>query len=143
MVYNMDIFPTLLDALGMQPPACDGRSFLPALTTPQFCGRDDVYLEFHGIRFLFSQRALITRDGWKYIFTPGDTDEVYDLNTDPAELRNLVAEPDCAERIANLRYAMMARAEAACDPLAPCICKYFGHWETARGQIETSSIHAR
>jgi hypothetical protein len=32
---------------------------------------------------------MIVCDGWKFIFNPGGIDELYDLDSDPAELRNL------------------------------------------------------
>jgi hypothetical protein len=40
-------------------------------------GREGIYLEFHGIRCLHTQRALVSRDGFKYIFNPVDEDEFY------------------------------------------------------------------
>ncbi len=141
MVYNMDIFPTLLDAAGISAPDCDGRSFLPLLQgDKQREPRRDIYLEFHGLRFLYSQRALVTEDGWKYVFTPGDTDEVYDLNTDPAELNNLAENPDCEERIGQLRERLMTVAAEVDDPLAPCIWKYFGEWRTPGDQFDATRL---
>lgn len=142
MVYNMDIFPTLLEAVGLPAPAVDGRSFLPALrgeVPPD--PRRDIYLEFHGLRFLYSQRALVTDDGYKYIFTPGDHDEFYDLTQDPAERNNCIDDPGCAEAIKHLRCRIAAAARANNDPLAPCIEKYFGDWETpARHQFDATHL---
>ena len=132
MVYNMDIFPTLLDAIGLPVPAVDARSFLSTLIgEPLPNPRKDIYLEFHGLRFLYSQRALLTEDGNKYIFTPGDKDEFYDLKQDPAELHNRIDDPDYGDCVAQMRDRMIAHAWACKDPLAPCIAKYFGDWETS------------
>jgi arylsulfatase A-like enzyme len=94
----------------------------------------------HGHRFLYSQRALVTDDGWKYVFTPGDRDEVYDLNADPAELHNLIDESDVVEDIERLQNRMMQLAHAVNDPLAPCVCKYFGRWDRADGQFDATRI---
>lgn len=141
MVYNLDVFPTLLEAANMPVSNRDGRSFLPQLTAADAgSARDRIYLEFHGLRFLYSQRALVTDDGWKYVFTPGDTDEVYDLNTDPAELNNRIDDPNCAGRVKTLRAQLMATAEELEDPLAPCICKYFGHWNTTHAQFDATQV---
>lgn len=141
MVYNMDVFPTLLDALGLPVPDRDGQSFLPILEGDEGAGgRREIYLEFHGLRFLYSQRALVTDDGWKYVFTPGDRDEVYDLNADPAELHNLIDESDAVEHIERLQNRMMELAHAVDDPLAPCVCKYFGRWDRAGGQFDALRI---
>ncbi|MFW5894011.1 MAG: sulfatase-like hydrolase/transferase [Verrucomicrobiota bacterium] len=141
MVYNMDIFPTLLEAAGLNVPELDGQSFLEALHGRETDGgRNQLYLEFHGLRFLYSQRGIITDDNWKYIFTPGDRDEVYDLNTDPAELVNLIDAPDCAERVNGLRQRLMAAAAAAHDPLTPCIWKYFGDWQPPGRQFDATRV---
>ena len=139
LVYNMDIFPTLLDALGMGDESLDGRSFLAALRgEPAAQAREELLLEFHGIRYLYSQRAIVTRDGWKYIFTPADRDEVYDLNADPAEMNNLIDEAACAAKVAELRERLKRAVVAARDPLMDCVYKYFGFWESPSGQPDCS-----
>jgi len=150
LVYNMDIFPTILDTLGLAGDALDGRSFLPLLRSR--AGQDngagsrageprpELLLEFHGIRFLYSQRAVVTDDGWKYIFTPGDRDEMYDLNTDPGELRNLLVDGG-KDRAEDLRERMMRAAAGHRDPLQVAIAKFFGHWDRGgANQPEPSRI---
>lgn len=139
LVYNMDLFPTILDILGQADEGLDGQSLLPLLQKPDSHGRESIYLEFHGIRYLYSQRALIARDGLKYIFTPGDHDEVYDLHTDPGELRNVVDEPAYQERIHDLRQRLMQKSAEVGDPIQDYVAKIFGNWETLSGQIEASS----
>jgi arylsulfatase A-like enzyme len=117
-----------------------GKSFRELLENPNATGRREaIYLEFHGIRFLYSQRAMVTADGWKYVFTPGDRDEVYDLNKDPGELQNLKDDPACSERSVKLQNQLLALAEAAVDPLAPCIAKYFGQWKRSNNQPDPTA----
>lgn len=137
LVYNMDIFPTILDVLGIADQGLDGQSLLSAAYGTSE-SRDDLLLEFHGIRFLQSQRGLITRDGWKYVFTPSDCDECYDLNQDPGELVNLIDDPRHCGKIEELRTRLMDAAIAADDPLQACICKYFGHWINPSGTSDPS-----
>ncbi|MEK6216351.1 MAG: choline-sulfatase, partial [Boseongicola sp.] len=44
------------------------------------------------------------RDGqWKYVRCAADPDQLFDLSTDPHELRNLVGEPRAAEALTRLR----------------------------------------
>lgn len=103
--------------------------------------REAIYLEFHGIRFLYSQRAIVTNDGWKYVFTPGDKDECYNLNEDPGELRNLVETTEAQEKVVALRELLTLEAEKSRDPLCNAICKYFGQWfRNPTFQIQTSTI---
>ena len=129
LVYNMDILPTAMDMLDMPiPETVDARSLKALLSGGQYSGRDQIYLEFHGLRFLYSQRGLITADGMKYILSAGDFDEVYDLNADPWELHNVIEDPAYAGRVADLKKRMMDQAAAVRDPLANYICKIFGQW---------------
>lgn len=139
LVYNMDVFPTILDILGQADESLDGRSLLPLLHAPDHHGRESVYLEFHGIRYLYSQRALITQDGLKYIFTPGDRDEVYDLNADPGELRNLVDAPAYRVQVGDLRQRLIQQSAQVGDPIQDFVAKIFGTWETQSGQVDASS----
>jgi arylsulfatase A-like enzyme len=141
LVYNMDIFPTILDALGQVDKTLDGRSFLSAIEgSPIPESRDAIYLEFHGIRYLNSQRALVTRTGYKYIFNAGDFDEFYDLNKDPGELRNLIGSAEYQATVANLRGQLKAAAARARDPIQDNIAKMFGDWENLSGQHEAAAM---
>jgi arylsulfatase A-like enzyme len=48
--------------------------------------------------------AVRTKD-WKYITYPGttETDELYDLKSDPYEMKNLISDPGQAERIKGMQ----------------------------------------
>ncbi len=133
LVYNMDIFPTILDLVGddeagEDQQALDGQSLLPFLSEEAEPGaeRDALYLEFHGIRYLRTERAIVTRDGLKYIFNPADDDELYDLNADPAELHNLLAAGGSAPQADALRARLVELAQQHGDPVQNCIAKWFG-----------------
>ncbi|GAB4532137.1 MAG: sulfatase-like hydrolase/transferase [Anaerolineae bacterium] len=140
LVYNMDVFPTILDILGQPDESPDGQSLLPFLEgAPGSRGREAIYLEFHGLRYLYSQRALITREGYKYIFTPGDQDEVYDLNRDPGELHNLAEVEAHRTIVETLRQQLIWTAAQVEDPIRDYISKIFGHWENLSGQPDASA----
>lgn len=140
LVYNMDIMPTLLDMLGIDKNFPEARSLLPLLDNrPIENRRDELYMEFHGLRALYSQRALLTEDGFKYIFTPGDFDECYDLNTDSAEMNNLINNEKYQEKIDELRERLRDAAYRTKDPIRDYISKLFGSWENLSGQVDASS----
>ncbi len=144
LVYNMDIFPTILDLLGKNADdELDGQSFLPYLGEEgnQLPGRDELYLEFHGIRYLRTERGLITRDGLKYIFNPADDDEFYDLNEDPYEMNNLLAGETSPPRVGELQQQLIDVARRYNDPVQDCIAKWFGQWGNTSGQIDVSSMY--
>ncbi|MCK4900868.1 MAG: DUF4976 domain-containing protein, partial [Anaerolineales bacterium] len=141
LVYNMDIMPTLFDLIGLElETKINAQSLVPFLDADGNSekGRDALLLEFHGIRYLHTQRGLVTRDGYKYIFNPDDNDELYNLNSDPAEMNNLLmkgSHPLADE----LRQQLIALARAYGDPVQDCIAKWFGQWRNYSGQPDVSS----
>jgi arylsulfatase A-like enzyme len=149
LVLNMDIFPTLLDLAGLdlqraELATLDGRSLLPFLhgDADAADGREAVYLEFHGIRYLRTERGVVTRDGFKYIFNPADDDELYDLNRDPAERHNLLTANANHPKAPELRALLVQMAQAHGDPVQNCIAKWFGQWRGLSGQPDVSSAYA-
>jgi N-sulfoglucosamine sulfohydrolase len=71
MVSTVDLQPTILEALGLPPSKCDGRSFLPLLRGEKQDGRDAVFAQFHHIHGgdALPMRSVITRES-AYVFNP-------------------------------------------------------------------------
>lgn len=92
-VTNMDLAATALDIAGVPvPDDYQARSLLPLLTDAHPDWPDHVVCEYHGHRYLFSQR-MVRWDHYKYVFNASSFDELYDLEKDPHELRNLIDDP--------------------------------------------------
>lgn len=143
LALNMDIMPTVLAALGIAHGPRDGGDLTPALGDPAATIRTRALLEFHGLRFLYSQRALIDEAGTKFIFSPGDYDELYDLAADPDELHNLAAAPAQANCLAAMRQAMIEETARFDDPLRDCLAKFNGQWRTGSGQFDATSAYLK
>lgn len=139
LVSNMDIMPTVLDELDALPPGLDGQSLLPLLDGGVVEGRDGLLLEAHGMRYLQSQRMLVSDDGWKYIFTPADEDELYDLNSDPGELENLVGDAAFRGQAERLRAMLVEACRRHGDPLTEYVARMFGDWSNRSGQPDASA----
>ena len=51
--------------------------------------------------------AMIRKDGWKYCYYTGDTEELYHVDEDPTEISNLVSEDDYTETKEKLKSALL------------------------------------
>ena len=100
LVQTIDLAPTFLELAGAKAlPAVHGRSLLPLLTGSESKLRESLLIEhmsdkvfprMHGMGY----QAVRTED-WKYIHYTDleNVDELYDLRSDPFEMRNLISDP--------------------------------------------------
>ena len=97
-VSHADWAPTFLEVAGIETD----RDFSGASIAPFFRGetppdwRDALFTQCNGVELYFTQRSVMTKD-FKYVFNGFDFDELYDLRTDPHEMRNVAAEPAYTE----------------------------------------------
>jgi len=97
MVLNTDFCPTFLEAAGLPvPDTIQGQSFYPMFTNPQTLGRDAfVYTYFWERDFPQTPTVIGVRtDRYKLMHFHGifDRYELYDLQSDPNEMKNLVGD---------------------------------------------------
>ncbi|MFW6158116.1 MAG: sulfatase-like hydrolase/transferase, partial [Planctomycetota bacterium] len=115
----VDIGPTISDALGVEPlPDGDGVSLMPMLEGDAEAVRDEVFIEFNGNSGRGYESRALVRDHWKYVYTKGDRDELYDLDTDPAETVNRADDPASADTRAALRARLAEIMRANGDHVA-------------------------
>ena len=97
LVEEVDVMPTLLDLLGIQPPTgVQGKTLVPLTRNPQAKHKDAVFAEFPTIRM------ARTRD-WKLVhYTKAKYGELYHLAEDPHELANLYDDPHYAPARADM-----------------------------------------
>jgi N-acetylglucosamine-6-sulfatase len=113
LVGNIDIAPTIYDALGLSPPyPLDGLSLLDlwrGVGNSSEPWRQNFLLE-HWYNYLdnstYADATIVTKS-WSYTETKGDKSELYDRVNDPYELNNLWCsphDPNCAysDTITNL-----------------------------------------
>ena len=126
MVQNIDIAPTIMEACGIdKAPQMRGESMLPLLEGKEVAGwRRRIYYEYYW-EYDFPQTPTtfgVRTDKYKYIRYHGiwDTNEFYDLENDPYETRNLIAEPEyreIIEQLANDLYTWLEETDGMSIPL--------------------------
>lgn len=96
-VLSTDIAPTMLEVAGVKPTAeMKGKSLVPLLRGKTKSLRADFYCEYHAeAQFprIPTWRA-VRSDRWKYVDYPENPtwNELYDLQADPYEMKNLIGE---------------------------------------------------
>jgi choline-sulfatase len=104
-VQHIDLVPTLTSLAGVQPPvALQGRNLMPLMDgsgtiTPQGIYAEALYARYH---FGWSELTSLTDERYRFIQAPRE--ELYDLERDPDERTNLIA--DRAPAAAALRSAL-------------------------------------
>jgi len=119
LVSNMDVTATMLEAAGVSiPEGMASRSLLPLLADPAGAEwPDQVIAEHNGHGDDLLQRIVVT-GRYKYVAALFDKDELYDLEQDPYELRNLVDSLDHANVAREMRRRLIEHIEGTNDGLA-------------------------
>jgi len=119
-VHNcLDVVPTILDLLDIEKPenVFHGESLAPVLLNREEWGRDYAVSSYNGQQFgLYSSRC-IKIDGYKYVWNLSDTDEFYDLISDPHELKNIIYDKSKTDLISQLRVKLYHELEKCQDPM--------------------------
>jgi arylsulfatase A-like enzyme len=110
---NIDLAPTLLQLAGASVPnTMQGRSLVPLLKGELPGWRNSFLIEYYSDkvfpRMLQMGYKAVRNQRWKYIhyLELDGMDELYDLKTDPYEMKNLINEPDAQRALDEMKEAM-------------------------------------
>lgn len=107
MVLNIDLAPTILDYAGVKiPSVMQGESLKPLVEAPTWKWRKEFFYEHHTASNIIARNEGMRDKRWKYIRYLDSVpmvEEVYDLEEDPYELRNLATDPDSERQLKKLR----------------------------------------
>lgn len=116
LVYLFDLFPTLCDLAGLETPgSVEGRSLTGALDGGEG-PRQELYLAYEKLH-----RGVRTRDHKliEYQIAGRRHTQLFDLQADPAETRDLAAKADHADVLSALRQRLMALRDQWEDASSP------------------------
>ena len=114
LCYLFDVYPTVCELAGIEAPGgLDGRSLVPVIQGRQKKIRDDIFAAFREV-----QRTL-RDERWKLICYPRiNRCQLFDLERDPWEMRDLASEPKHAARVAAMQARLAVRQAEFHDLLA-------------------------
>lgn len=121
---HIDLVPTLLDFFGLPTPdILQGRSMLAQFRAPETARENLAFIEFNRFEIdhdgfgAFAPIRAVCDGRYKLALSLLDTDELYDLTTDPGEMQNLIAAPGHAATRDRLHAALIAWMNRTRDPL--------------------------
>ncbi len=122
LVSLADFAPTIMDLAGIKSEMNYlGRSLVPLLYNQKAENwRTEMYTQTNGNELYGIQRAVWNKK-WKYVYNGFAYDELYDLENDPLELKNLIHEKSLQPVIKEMCKKIWAFAKQTKDN---CTCPY-------------------
>lgn len=103
LIEQIDIFPTVAELAGLiVPRGLQGRGFGGLLSGKRYAPREVAYSEYYFCRRVFTRddryvgkppMLMVRTARHKLSYLSGDRSELYDLQTDPGELKNVIDDP--------------------------------------------------
>ena len=123
LVSHIDLVATVMDAFGLPKPQWgEGRSLLPTFRAPDGTVNNAVFSEFgryeidHDGFGGFQPIRCIFDGRYKLVINLMTTDELYDLESDPGEMQNLIQEPAYQQQRDVLHDQLLAWMNETRDP---------------------------
>ena len=125
LVSSIDLLPTILEAAEIDlPEKIDGKSLIPILNQPDQKHREAIFSEIHSTSN--EGKVIICRsDNFKYVYhwMSQDVDELYNLEVDPGELKNLYVDETYQTMVEEMRRLIIDWAQSTGHRYADLIAR--------------------
>jgi choline-sulfatase len=106
-VSHVQVLPTLAELCGIPTPdGIDGTSFVSSLREPGRTEETTIFAE-HGLNTRHPG-SMIREGDYKYIYYVDDMPQLYNLRTDPEEMKNLALMPAYKEKASEMQQKLFA-----------------------------------
>lgn len=123
IVSHINLAPTIMELMGYSvPKVMDGKSMLPALENPDTAPNEHIFIEFgryevdHDGFGGFQPMRCVFDGRYKLCINLLSTDELYDLQEDPAEMKNLINSPTHSQIRDHLHDVLLEEMNRTRDP---------------------------
>jgi choline-sulfatase len=106
----VDLFPTLVEFTGAQEAiTTDGRSFLDLLEGRSDGGPERVAISEYHCEGVLAPCFMVRKGAFKYAYVHGHESQLFDLQSDPDEMRNLAGRAEFSQIESALRNEVLCR----------------------------------
>lgn len=123
-----DIYASILDIAGYVPNDklgfCDGRPLTRFIDDKSTKGwANDIVTQGMGAFDVITTQRMYRQDNWKYVFNGAGEDQLFNLNTDPYEMQNLIDLPQHKTTLLKLKIDFARWMSEHGDVVRDSFCK--------------------
>ena len=129
LVGTCDLYATILSQAGFVPEPedshgfGDGRDLSGFIEHPGQPWSDEIVTEGMGALEVIATQRMYRKGKYKYVFTGGDMDQLFDLEADPDEMHNLAGQASCETLLGELKNSFADWMKQHKDPVWAGFCK--------------------
>ncbi len=121
---SLDLSSTIPEMAGFKFLQGEGSSLLPILRGESPADwRKYAFSNYNGQQFGLYVQRMIRNNQWKYIWNLTDLDELYDLEKDPWEMKNLISDSSQMKVLKDLRHSLYNDLAKRKDPVVNWVGK--------------------
>lgn len=118
VINGLDLSATIPELAGFRFMQSKGTSMVELLKGRQpEEWREFAFSNYNGQQFGLYVQRMIRNNDWKYIWNSTDIDELYNLRTDPWEMKNLISEFEYKDTLKYLRHELYKSLKNRKDPI--------------------------